>query len=164
MVVARDFLNEAPHVNVDYDPLRDVNKTLVSQGSLLTSILNELRKDHPEVLAYAQSQFNNQILAGDTGDKRVFFEIGGKPVTIHKLMVFSTYDGDCYFSVQDMGGNAKNGIHITAGFNQVFLIDVDSVHIKSDGAQALYINQSNSTHGGLFLYGFTIPDFDLVKG
>lgn len=159
--MGRDFLAPAPTVQANpVGVSEDIANAVSAQYDVLLDIRRELMKQNPEVLAVTRVQGNNTIAAADTTDKRVFFEVGGKAVTIYALWAYSTYDGNVYLSINSMS-KANDGLVFAAG-DQIYLpLAIDSVHILSDGANALAVNDpSNATHGGLFIYGFTIPDFD----
>lgn len=157
--MGRDFL--APHPSVAQPPIgvsEDYTKAFTLMQATLEDIRRELMKQNPEVLAFTRVQGLNTIAISDTQSHRVFFEVGGKPVTIYALWAYSTFSGNCYLSINSMA-TGKDGLVFASG-DQVYLpLAVDSVSILSDGSAALPVNTAGAS-GGLFLYGFTIPDYD----
>ena len=140
--------------------LTQVATALETHSSILEDIRRELMKQNPDVLALSKIQGSDTIAASDTHDYRVFFEVGGKPVTAYRLLVFSTFSGTIAFSINSMS-KINDGIPLGAGDMLSLDIAVDSIHLLSDGSAACPFNgNSDASDGGIFVYGFTIPDFE----
>lgn len=154
----RDFL--APQYGQVDAPAPPTDIVSMANFHLLRDIRRELRKQTPDVLTVSTLQGGNSIPQNDTSDHRVFFEVARKAATVYRLVVYSTYSGKVYFSVNSMG-TIRDGIEFSRGDVRTFDIVVDSVHIKSDGAQILPLNgPTDSTNGGIFIYAWTISTFD----
>ena len=144
-------------------PAQSVHPADLSELShLLRDIRRELYKQNPDVLASVEVQnaYLNQII--DVGDHEVRFEVGGKPVPIYSLLAYSTHDVSVFISIKQMSSTA-DGILLTSGNVLVLptMIDVIHVRLASISGTGCYVNgPADSTHGGLFLHGYTIPDYD----
>lgn len=143
---------------------------MAEQNDLLQDIASYLRKQVADVLCTTVITGAGQIgpqKITDLNSHQVRFEVGGKPVPIYSLMAYSTWTGTVAFSILSMG-NVNDGIPMIAG-------DVINLNIPIDGgiwvssatasiATPLIVNgPSDPTNGGLFLYGFTTPDWDRVR-
>ena len=160
--MGRDFLAPSPPTPEasPYGQGLDVANAMTQLAMIMSDIRREQMKNHPEVLATTVVQGINTIPASDTNSKRVRFEVGGKPVTIYSLWAYSSFTGKVSISVNSMA-NINDGHILVAGDQITLTLAVDSISVVSDGSHALAINgPSDPTNGGLFLYGFTIPDYD----
>ncbi len=145
------------------------NTLLLEQSNYLAEIAMYLRRQNADVLATAvvrgASQLTNAIT--DAESHQVHFEVGGKPVEIFNLLAYSTWTGTVAMSVLSLS-KVNDGIPFAAGNVYNFKIPTYSVFVKSDTASLatpLFINgPSSATLGGFFLYGFTIPDWDRIRG
>ncbi len=159
--MGRDFLAPAP--TVQQNPVNvseDIANAISPLHDVMCDIRRELMKQNPEILAVTKVQGNNTIATADTSDHRVFFEVGGKPVTIYALWLYSSFQGNAYFSINSMS-KGNDGLVVAAG-DQIYLpLAIDSLHVLTDGSSACPINTpSDTSDGGLFIYGWTISDFD----
>jgi hypothetical protein len=161
MVMERDFLNPAPPAGVEGAGMgQEIVDALTKQAIIFEDIRRELMKLNPEVLAVTKVQGSNTIAANDSGDKRVYFEVGGKAVTVYRILIHSTYTSTIGISVNSMS-KRQDGMSIAANAIVQLDIAVDSLHVSRVAATALSINDpSDGTNGGLFIYGWTIPDFE----
>ena len=145
------------------------NALLLEQSNYLAEIAMYLRRQNADVLASAVVKSTSQLTNGitDAFSHEVVFEVGGKPVEIFNLLVFSTWTGVVAMSVQDLS-KVNDGIPFAAGDVYNFNIPTHSVFVMSATAAIatpLLINgPSNADLGGFFLYGYTIPDWDRVRG
>jgi len=166
----RDFLD--PIVPGPSDPTTLI-QLMAQQNDFLQDIAQYLRRQNADVLCAAsvrggsQTVNPNQIV--DTAGHRIVFEVGNKPVTIYNLLAFSTWDGEVDMSILSMAGSGyKDGIPFAAGDVYNFNIPIGELWIKSataSVAQPLQVNgPADATHGGFFLYGFTTPDWDRIRG
>jgi hypothetical protein len=158
VTATRDFLEG----NISADQNLVDPADLLEIARLLKDIRRELYKQNPDVLATVEVQnaYQNQI--ADTNDHEVRFEVGGKPVPIYGLMAYSTYDVNVFVSIQKMS-STLDGIQLAA--NNVLVLGnmIDTMHVMlaSKSGNGCYVNgPADATHGGVFLYGFTIPDYD----
>lgn len=157
--MGRDFLAPAPTAEHPYGSSDDPLNAISGLQAVLIDIRRELMKQNPEVLTTTRVQGSNAIPSGDTASKRVFFEVGGKPVTVYAIWAFSSFTGNVYLSINSMA-TGNDGLVFAAG-DQVYLpLAVDSIDILGDGSNILQINTSDATNGGFFIYGWTIPDYD----
>lgn len=154
-----DFLEEP--IARPIPGITDLSQALVPHYEVLCDIRRELMKRNPDVLAVTKVQGDNTIASGDESDHKVYFEIGGKAATVYRLLIYSTYTGDVAVSINGMG-DINDGI-LLRDTDQPLVMDlsVDSVYVRGDGAHAIPINvPSDPTNGGVYIYGFTIPDYD----
>ena len=151
----------------------------MEQTNYLREITLELRKSpNADVLCSAvvhgTSQLSNAI--SDINSHEVSFEVGGKPVSIYKLLAFSTYkaaDAGLPITLSILSlANSMDGFivpAVSATVAPLFMaITVRSVWVQiptlaSSGVCAVN-GPADATNGGLFLYGFTIPDYDRFRG
>ncbi len=170
----RDFLNHDP-TQAPAPNLTEQNLLLgAQQVDHLAEIAMYLRRQNADVLASAvvkgTSQLSNAI--SDTKSHEVMFEVGGKPVTIYRLLAFSTWwtgaaartIGLSVLSLSKVGDGYPL---ITNGLLNL-TIPLSSVHVMSADAtiaNPLIVNgPADATLGGLFIYGFTVPDWDRIRG
>ena len=162
MTKTRDFLKADPTPDMSLDSLASL---LTRQNDVLADIVRELRKQNANILASAvvrsTSQLSNSIT--DAYSHEVSFEVGGKPVPIYRLMAYSTYDGVVALSFLSMS-KVNDGIPMIAGNVLDMQYETNSVYLQCATATLIapvIVNgPSDTTVGGMFLYGFTIPDYD----
>ncbi len=158
----RDFLDEANPIPASVEgsgmgvPLIDYNSKVLK---LLTDIRLEMVKQSPSVLAFTRVQGDNTIKTGDISTHRVFFEVGGKPVTIYQLLAYSTFKHQVAISVEGMN-SVQDGIIFGSGDVIVLPVAADGLYVVTDGIADCPINQPSIATGGFFMYGFTIPDYE----
>jgi hypothetical protein len=162
MTYPRDFLVAQPPQAVGSSQ-DELTRLLAQQNDVLRDILWNLQRQNADVLAYGvvkgTSQLDNTIK--DLNSHEVTFQVGGKPVEIFSLFVFSSYDQTVTMSPLSLA-NALDGIPFVAGDTAVLPINVWSIYLRvaTLSASQLVINgPADSTHGGFFVYGFTTPDF-----
>ena len=168
MTMRRDLLVAEPAVAENSSSALS-NALLSEHSDYLQEIAMYLRRQNADVLASAvvksTSQLTNAIT--DTNSHEVVFEVGGKPVEIFNLLVFSTWTGTVAMSVQGLS-KVNDGIPFAAGDVYNFNIPIHSVFVMSATAAIatpLIVNGPSDTDlGGFFLYGFTIPDWDRIRG
>lgn len=166
-VAPRDFLT-APAA-AEGSGILPLAALMAEQNDVLQDIAAYLRRRVPDVLCTAVARgtgSNNSIVTPNA--TQVLFEVGGKPVPIFRLLAFSTWTGVLVLSILSMA-NAKDGIPMVAGTPIVLDIPIDGgVWVSSataSFAQPLIVNgPADPTNGGVFLYGFTIPDYDRIRG
>lgn len=166
--MVRDLLTVDPAAP-EYGSLAQQNSLLIEQADYLQEIAMYLRRQNADVLASADvngtSALANAIT--DPYSHEVVFTVGGKPVDIYSLLVFSTWTGIVSMSVQGLS-KPNDGIQFVAGDVYNFNIPTHSVFVMSATAAIatpLIINgPSDATIGGFFLYGYTIPDWDRLRG
>lgn len=165
--MTRDFLEANPPavVSGSTDALARI---LTEQNDYLADIALYLRRQNADVLTTAvvkgASQQTNAIT--DLNSHEVFFEIGGKPVQIYRLFAFSTYVNKVAMSLLSLA-NVNDGIPFTAGVALDFPFHTNSVHLMVStlaGTSCVINGPANSTNGGFFLYGFTVPDYSRFQG
>lgn len=168
----RDFLEKSP--GVVGSSAEELAQLLREQNDYMQDIALYLRQLNADVLASAilknSNQFNNALT--DTNDHEVVFQVGGKPVEIHKLLAFSTCTTGAAvipvsLSLLSMN-HVLDGIPLTTA--PLWLdIHTHSVHVRTNDANIATDNlklngPADATHGGIYLYGFTIPDWDKIRG
>ena len=140
-----------------------VNNAMQDQNTILIDIRNQLLKLNPPVLTktIVQNAGAQQTLITDTDQHEVFFEIGGKSVTVCKLKIWSTYTTTVYYSFQRMS-SPLDGIPFVAGNVLNDDIEAKSVYIwcpELAASNELPVNGNATTSYGAFsLYGWTTPD------
>lgn len=165
----RDFL-VTPEVAVGSSPDR-LLALMAQQNDLLQDIAQYLRKQVADVLCTVVVERSGQQGTQSIQDAlthKVWFEVGGKPVPIYSLLAFSTWTGTVNFSILSMG-NANDGIPMIAGDVINLNVPIDGgVFVRSATASSgtpLIVNgPADPANGGLFLYGFTTPDWDRIRG
>lgn len=133
-----------------------------SMLAILRDIRRELIKQNPDVLASVVVQNAAANVIGDTNNHRVYFQVSGKPVRIYKLVMFSSFDANVIVSVQPTA-NALDGIVLTnknAVFELTVPLDDVNVRLASASNNCPVNGPADSAHGGLFIWGFTIADYD----
>jgi hypothetical protein len=158
--MSRDFLNAPTAPKVEGAGMGEVLTALQGQTVIWEDIRRELMKQNADVLAFTRIDGSSPIASGDTAQHRVFFEIGGKTIVVYHILIYSTYTGSVYLSVNGLS-NPLDGIPFASG--DVLELDspVESVYIMTDGSADCAINgPSDITNGGFFIYGFGISDFD----
>lgn len=128
-------------------------------NQLLRRVAQSLHKVTPDVLASVLVSGANPILAGDVQGHKVNFTINGKLCMVYRVMLFSTYQGVVGVSPVGMN-NVLAGIQLSAV--PIFLdIPISELYIATDGAAVCNINApADPTAGGVYIYPFTIPDYD----
>ncbi len=170
MTATRDIL-EAPAV-VGSD-MGELARLLGLQNDYLQDIAIYLRRQNADVLCSTvvkgTSQLTNAI--GDTNSHEVVFEVGGKPAEIYHLIAFSTWGHTVGLSVLSMA-NINDGIPLAYGDVYDLSVPTNSVYIMAPSATLvapLIVNgptnpaAGEESAGGLFLYGYTIPDWDRIR-
>ncbi len=159
MTMTRDFLMADPTP----DATIDLPVLITRQTELLAEIASQLRQQNASVLASAvvrgASQLTNQIV--DANCHEVWFEVGGKPVTIHSLLAFSTYTTTIGLSVVSMS-KVTDGIPIAAGDVLTLPIHTSSIYLMTTGAGAINLavnGPSDPITGGIYIYGYAIADY-----
>lgn len=161
-----DFLN-SPNAKPSGTSVLELAALMAEQNNLLADIAMSLLKQNPSVLTVANVQGTspaNDII--DTKPHMVRFEVGGKSVPVYSIFAFSTYDKTVTFSVGNMG-NPLDGLPFVAGDMMEFHLTVDNIYVQAtalSGGSLIINGPADSTHGGFFVYGFTIPDFDRIRG
>ena len=167
MVMQRDLLNASPATPVAGSNA-ELAALMAEQADYLADIALGIRKLNPDVLCSAvvkgTSQVTNAIT--DLNCHEVMFELGGKPVEVYKIFAFNTYANTMYMNVLSMS-SIKDGIPIATGGSLEFGIPVNSFYLMLSAltAGSCPVNgPTTSDVGGIFIYGFTIPDYDRVRG
>jgi len=171
MTIQRDFLERAPAVVGSSN--EEMIALLREQNDYMQDIALYLRQLNADVLATAIVLSSDQftIAITDTNSHEVKFQVGGKPVEIHKLLAFNTFNSGSAaiavsLSVQSLS-KVADGVPVTT---TPFWWDIHthSVFVRTayDGLSThpLVVNGPSDSFGGLFLYGFTIPDWDRIRG
>ena len=174
MVAQREFLSESPAVPQGGSTAEQL-QLMLEQADHLADIAQYLRRLTADVLCSAvvkhTSQLTNAIT--DTKSHEIVFELGGKPVEIYQLLTFSTLtSGDAdlpiYMTILSMA-NAKDGFKVPSGVVPPLMIPLKthSVYVTVPtlaNNECIVNGPADSTYGGLFVYGFTIPDYDRIRG
>jgi len=176
-----DYLDRPPSTgySLDTSPITD---RLDKQLGILLDIRKELMKMNPSVLAttvVTDSMRSGQgdTLINDTNTHRIVFTVGGKPVQVYKCMIWGviTNSGIVRFSFVPMSGS---GLGLQQGFTvqgnttpPIFLDDItiSELYFQGDSASNSFVVNGNTSvaasgataRGGIFVYGFTIPDFEM---
>jgi hypothetical protein len=162
MTVQRDFLERAPGVVGSTND--ELLKLMAEQNDYLQDIALYLRRQNADVLASAVVKSTDQLTntITDTNCHEVVFEVGGKPVEIFNLLAFSTFAGNASLSVVSMS-RLSDGIGFVNGDVYNFDIPTYSVYLMADGTMSVN-GPANVETGGFYLYGYTIPDWDRIRG
>lgn len=161
----RDFLKADP---TNPGSLSDSEKAALAnmqQTNYLADIAKYLHRQNPDVLATAVVKGASQVSNGiqDSNSHEVVFEVGGKPVPIYSLLIYSTWTGTLSVSVLSLS-KLNDGIPFIAGDAFTLQVPTNSIFVIAPTATIaapLIVNgPASPTLGGLFLYGYTISDFD----
>lgn len=162
MTITRDFL-ETPQITTSN--LDATLEHLARQTDYLREIATYLRRMNADVLATAVvlgvSQISNAIT--DTRSHEVKFEVGGKPVDIHKLFIFNSYTNAVRISLLSMA-NSNDGFNLANNSNIYLPITTNSIFVTIPilaGSSCIVNGPADSANGGLFIYGFTTSDWRL---
>lgn len=166
MSAERDFLEDAPTV-IGGSQAR-LMQLMSLQNDYLQEIAIHLRRQNSDVLTTTlvkgTSQLTNALT--DTKSHEINFLLGGKPVEIYRLLIFSTYTQSITFSPLSLA-NVKDGIVLTATSAPLsLLLPTHSLWVQATslaGGTCSVNGPADSTNGGLFIYGFTIPDFERIR-
>lgn len=167
MTEQRDFLERAPAVVGSSN--EELVRLLAQQNDYLQNISVYLRKQNPDVLTvpvvHRTSQASNAIT--DIIAHQVHFEVGGKPVPIYSLLVFSTYIHNVTINIQNLA-NVNDGLVFAAGDTIILPIEIDNLYVQvtqlGASGECIVNGPADPTDGAFFLFGFTIPDYDKVRG
>jgi hypothetical protein len=167
MTVQRDFLERAPGVVGSTSD--ELLRLMAEQNDYLQDIALYLRRQNADVLCSAvvksTSQLDNSIR--DANSHEVVFEVGGKPVEIFHLLAFSTWGHTVGLSVLSLAA-VTDGIPLASGDVYDLSVPTYSVFVMAPNAALnapLIVNgpSPNADTGGLFLYGYTVPDWDRIR-
>ena len=168
----RDFLGSTQSMPVTGElgsSTSEANGLLLLHADYLADIAQYLRQGQADVLTSPVVRGANQVSSAitDTNDHEVMFEVGGKPVEIYRLFIFNTYDNPVTFSFTQIA-NIKDGLPIASGAGSFEAqVATHSIHIMCGtiAGNSLIVNGPNdATHGGIIIAGFTIPDYDRIRG
>lgn len=131
----------------------------------LKSIRKELVKQNPSVLAYPVVQGTTQQGQGGTNNRvadqrshEVFFQVGGKPVSIYKLFVVSS-NGNQVINLSNPPSANTDGIRPAANTLLYFPVEMREIYIIATNATPFTVNGPlTPAEGILYLWGFTVPD------
>ena len=167
MTMQRDLLTANPAV-AEGSTTAMQNSLLMEQSDYLADIALAMRKQTPDVLCSTvvknTSQVTNAIT--DLNCHEVLFEVGGKPVEVYKILIYNTYANPMYWSIVSMS-KIDDGIPVTSGTSMEYGIPTHSIYImiKTLSGTSCPVNGPTATDvGGIFVYGFTIPDYDRIRG
>lgn len=165
----RDFL--VATATPEYTNLSRLEALMAEQNDYLQDIAQYLRRQNADVLCQARVQGTDQSTnaISNTNSTRVYFEVAGKPVVIYSLLAWSTWTpGTIGLSIQGLGSSVNDGIPYANGDLTQFNLPLKEIYLKVPDATInlpCAINgPSNVDIGGFFVYGFTIPDWDNLRG
>lgn len=171
--MGRDFLNGRPVAEPVTGALgsspSELAILMAQQTDVMADIRRELMKQNPEVLTttVVEGGGNNAIQLANKSYK-VWFTVGGKPVPIYALLAYSTIAdsnsvAQACISVASMSKFADG---LPFHFEDVLYqsLAVENMYVMVQSAGALVNGPAGSDAGSLYLYGFTIPDYDRNKG
>src|ERR1035437_2226489 len=166
MTMTRDLLTVSP-ATPEGGTLTQQNSLLVEQSDYLQEIALGIRKQTADVLCTTvvkgTSQLSNAIT--DLNCHEVAFEIGGKPVEVYKILIYNTYAQTFYFSILSMS-KINDGIPVIAGASMELHIPLNSLYLMLQTLSGTNcpVNGPTATDvGGIFVYGFSIPDYDRIQ-
>jgi len=150
-----DYLERPPMT-----PSPSDNSFMLSQlKSVLDAIKLELLKDHPDVLCATKVDGGNLI--SDTLPHTVRFEVGGKPVTVHKTLLWNPTAKIVAASVTGLVTFADGFVIDASPITLSIPIQELSIALVTGATQIAVNMPSNlATDGSIFIYGFTIPDYE----
>lgn len=168
MTMTRDFLSGNPADPGDLSGAERDQLLMHQQTNYLAEIANYLRRQNADVLTSAVVRGASQLSNGIADNKchEIVFEVGGKPVEVYQVLIFSTWDGTIAVSPLSMA-TIRDGIQLAAtdvyNFNiptsSIWAMTADSVSVSVP----LIVNGPAGAGGGLFVYGYTIPDWDRIR-
>jgi hypothetical protein len=166
--MGRDFLGSKPAEPTGSNP-DQLLRLMSQQSNYLDEISVYLRRQNADVLCSAVVRGTSQLSNTITDNKchEIVFEVGGKPVEVYKLLIFSTLDGVIAVSPLSMA-TIRDGIQLplNTGVPLVLEIGLHSLWVITAvdlSANPLVVNGPAGTPGGLFVYGFTAPDWDKIR-
>ena len=153
-----DYLQAPPHLEkqTTQDDLNFV--AMQMQRKYLMEIRNELCKLNPSVLC--TTVVEGGPIIGDGKTRRIWFETGGKPVTIYKLIYWAEIAGNNNPSITFGSMSTRRDGFATQAFATILQIEIDQLMItKASGSTQIGVNlpTSQTTDGSVFIYGFTTP-------
>ena len=161
----RDFLEDAP--TASGSSRATLMQLMALQNDYLQDIAQSLRIQNSNVLATAvvkgTSQLTNAIT--DLNSHEVTFQISGKPIQIHKVLLFSTYTPKVTVNIVSPSG-VNDGIAFSAGTVLFLPISFNSLWVQAASLTGgnLPINGPSGANGGFYLFGWTIPDYSRIRG
>ncbi len=128
----------------------------------LKEIRNELCKTNPDVMC--QTVVQGGPIINDTKSHTVWFEVGGKRVTVYKTLMWSVSGLVVNASVTSMS-NADDGftipsnpLHASSNVLQLNVPIFELAIATPSGTIGVNIPSNLSANRSVFIYGFTIPD------
>lgn len=173
MVMQRDFL-DAGTVKASGSTNDLLNQLLAEQSDYLALIAQHMRESQADVLTQVVVERTSQIGLGtvtpntivDLFPHEVRFQLAGKPVLVYKTLIWSTYTKTIGVSVVRTS-SSLDGMQFTSTTPPLILdIPVNELYVHAAAltvANTLSVN-GGSADGGLYIYGFTIPDYDQIRG
>lgn len=130
------------------------------QTDLLRRILVELKKTNPEVLTSVVVQNTSANVIADQQAHQVFFQVGGKNVTIYKLIVIASTFNGWILNLDNPPANNFDGLILGVNSVTQFNVPIDNLYVKANAAppSGAVVGGPAVTAGGLYLLGFTVPD------
>jgi len=152
------FGDTTPNTNQDTDYPVEPTKDLTN---VLERIARFLDKNNPAVLATAMPE--GGVLSGGISN-RVHFEIDGKPVPIYSLLIFTSTTAGITINFSGRVANAKDGFAMTAASIPLVLSDFQMENVTvlwggTAGTTTTVNGPSDSTAGGVFIYGWTTQEY-----
>lgn len=177
MTMTRDFLDhhapaesESPAISL-VDMLREQNDLLRKMVMGLGRLTPTVRTETVVHNAGVNATYGVPNYISDNNPHKITFEIGGKPVMVHRLMVWA-YDTAANVHLQlepsqgwGAGFNAFQDLNNVVAFPSIYDISVSEIYVRgSDGAGSnpYFINQENAGIGlsTIFIYGWTTDDWE----
>jgi len=153
----RDFLNAQPAGPLVDETASDA--ALRQQYEALKVIRREIRKQTPDVLTSVVVGNTDHNAIADQLPRQVWFEISGKPVPIYKLFMATSLSTFC-INLQNPPATPSDGFRLATNTLYTFDVEISTLYIRCTVNTANVVNGPQPSTGGLFLWGFTVPDPD----
>lgn len=160
----QDYLEQPvrPKQSTPEDGLYALEDRLVGY---LKDIRHEMLKDHPSVLATVVAD-GNPVLISNGRATKLTFTVGGKPVMVHKLLIWRSSNSEVYMSPHNMSNLREGFIVGTIDGSGVVSpielnISVDEMYIWPVSTDVT-LNTPNPAIGNrqVSIYAWTIPNYE----
>ncbi len=168
MVLSRDFLDgdvqSGAGVPLGSNPA-SLAILLAQQNDMMHDIRNFLYQLNPDVVCQTviQNAAQDRVTITDTIQHEVYFELGGKPVTVYNILLHSTYSQTVYIRTKAFGSSALDGIPFVAGNVLILGMPIQNLYIWAPtlaASNTLNVNgNAHADYGGFTIEARTISDY-----
>jgi hypothetical protein len=157
-----DFLNGRPAGPIQGQTTAD--NLLQLQYDVLKRIRTELRKRNADVLTSVLVGGTSANVIADQNAHQVFFQIANKTVEIYKLVAVASVFTTWCLNLVNPPAHGQDGIILVPNVPVIFdTLALQTVYVRAGAAPpvgAVVNGPATITTGGLFLWGWTVPDPD----